>query len=183
MEHRLRLLQPSGRKAARAGQAGLGLSLDQNSKKFGSNHPSTFCSKLYIPSTINTWIRLWYTKLVSRALANFDPKKDTALHCRTETYTSNAKTAQKPNATRFIWVFIVLCMYNMYFARDPKLLLTNREWSRTSIAWPLLLLTWQFYNALHMYYVLPCSALPPYLALHSMASANMNKIEKLHENC
>ena len=58
----------------RAGQAGLGLSLDQNSKKFGSNHPSTFCSKLYIPSTINTWLRLWNTKLILRALAYFDPK-------------------------------------------------------------------------------------------------------------
>ena len=56
----------------RAGRARL--ELDQNSKKFGSNHPSTFCSKLYIPSTINTWLRLWNTKLILRALAYFDPK-------------------------------------------------------------------------------------------------------------
>ena len=33
-----------------------------------------FEPKLYIPSTINTWLRLWNTKLILRALAYFDPK-------------------------------------------------------------------------------------------------------------
>jgi hypothetical protein len=115
MEHRLWLLQSSGRKAGRAGWARL--ELDQNSEKFGSSHPSTFCSKVYIPSTINTWLMLWERKLVSRALAYFDQIKLEQL--RTETY-SNTTTTQKQNTTRFIWVFIVLCMYITLFCSRSK---------------------------------------------------------------